>query len=115
MRYLAVLLFFVSSIAFAATVTWQLPTTNIDGSQLTDLAGIEVCWEEIGNPMSRSNCQNAAADATSITVDVDPSKMWYFAARAFNSAGNFSPWSYADFYPKGLKAAPSKPANVSVQ
>lgn len=75
-----------------ATISWIPPTSNMDGSVLTDLASYRILY-------------GRSADDLSLTVDVSNPGMsrfvvenltsgaWYFAVIAVNSAGVTSPLS----------------------
>ena len=69
----------------SASLSWTAPTTNNDGSQLTDLTGYHIYY-------------GASADLLTTQVDVDSSTTsyvvnslvagtWYFAVTAVNSVG----------------------------
>ena len=101
----------VSSVAFAADVSWVLPTVNIDGTPLTDLAGVRVCYEEIGNVLSLSQCQTSSSPTdTSMQIDIDPTKVYYFVAQAVDTAGNYSPFSNVAIFPQAFNPNPEAPA-----
>jgi hypothetical protein len=75
------------------TVSWTPPTTNVDGSPLTDLAGFEVFFnrspENIEVPGSGSPY---VANGVINRVVIGPllEGEWFFAVKAFNSAGQRS-------------------------
>jgi hypothetical protein len=73
----------------SATVNWTAPTTNDDGTPLTDLARFRVLYGT-----SRSNLSQSLTvdDPTrrSATVNSLGTGTWYFAVRAVNSAGGES-------------------------
>jgi hypothetical protein len=67
-----------------AVVSWTAPTTNVDGSDLLDLAGFHVVYGTRSDSLS----QIALVDditRTSYTVQSLTPGTWYFAVRAFNS------------------------------
>jgi hypothetical protein len=70
----------------SATLTWTPPTTNTDGSPLSNLAGYRVYWGT-----SQSNLSNSVAlsnpGLSSYVVDQLTPATWYFALTAVNSAG----------------------------
>jgi hypothetical protein len=70
----------------SAVVSWMPPTTNVDGTTLTDLTGFRIAY---GN--SSSNLDQSAtvsnAGLTSYTVSNLTSGQWYFAVFAVNSDG----------------------------
>jgi hypothetical protein len=72
-----------------ATVSWSPPTTNTDGSALTDLAGYRI---EYGREQGSLD-QSVAIDnpgTTTYTVNNLASGTWYFAVVAMNQAGGSS-------------------------
>jgi hypothetical protein len=67
-----------------AIVSWVAPTTNVDGSNLLDLAGFNVVYGTSSSLLS----QIALVDdvtRSSYTVQSLPPGLWYFAVRAFNT------------------------------
>lgn len=77
----------VSAVASgAATLSWQAPTQNEDGTALTDLAGYQVRYGQDADDLS----QVVSLDNPSLTryvVENLSSGTWYFAVSAVNSAG----------------------------
>jgi len=91
-------LFFLISIfgtseSFAANVTfsWTPPTTNSDGTPLTDLAGYRV----YSGVSSRNYTQNTdVGNVTSYTVtNLSGGTTYYFAVTAYDTSGNQSTFS----------------------
>ncbi len=73
-----------------ATLGWSAPTTNTNGSTLTDLAGYRVHY---GNG-SRSYTRTVdVGNVTTFRVDGLAAGSWYFAVTAYNSAGRESTYS----------------------
>jgi hypothetical protein len=69
-----------------ATVSWTPPTTNTDGSALTDLAGYRIEFgREQGSLDQSVNIDNPGL--TTFTVNNLPSGTWYFAVVATNATG----------------------------
>ena len=72
-------------------VSWKAPTTNADGSPLTDLAGFNVYYWQASwlNP--------AVVDAGNQTIytlgGLEVGKTYHFAVTAYDTAGNESVWS----------------------
>ena len=67
-----------------AIVSWIAPTTNVDGSDLLDLAGFNVAYGNSSNALT----QVALVDdntRSSYTVQSLSPAIWYFAVRAFNT------------------------------
>ena len=83
----------------AVTFTWQMPTTNEDGSPLTDLAGARIyCGQEAG-------VHSLLVDAGNVTTYTDTTLpegvTQYCVATAYDTSGNegaksnelfFTPW-----------------------
>lgn len=70
-----------------AFLTWTPPTTNTDGTALTNLAGYRVHWGESAQALSQS-AQVANAGATSHTVsNLTPGRAYFFGVRAYTSQG----------------------------
>ncbi len=70
----------------SASLSWAAPTTNTDGSALTDLAGYRVYYGTSADLLSR-DLEITSANATSTTVGSLSAGTWYFAVAAVNSAG----------------------------
>ena len=69
-----------------ATVNWTVPTTNTDGSALTDLAGYRVAYGRSAADLSQT-ADITTAGATSYTVNNLSTGEWFFAVYAINAAG----------------------------
>jgi hypothetical protein len=90
------LIFVVAGLAFfaqgafaqtcSATLTWQPPTENTDGTPLTDLAGFRVYWglavDDLSNSVTLEN-----ASLTSYIVDDLGAAQWFFAVTAHKAQG----------------------------
>ena len=83
----------VQAIAFgSATLTWMPPTTNTDGSPLTNLAGYRIHWGTTpGNYSSSVTVMNAGL--TSYVVESLTPNTYYFSVTAINSSGAESGFS----------------------
>jgi hypothetical protein len=76
----------------SATLSWTPPTSNMDGSPLTNLAGYRVYWgPAAGNYTSSVTLNNAGL--TSYVVGSLAPGTYYFVVSAFNTAGAESPMS----------------------
>jgi len=69
-----------------ATVSWTPPTTNTDGSTLTDLTGFRIAYGNASAALDQS-ISVTNAGLTSYTVNNLGSGQWFFAVFAVNSAG----------------------------
>jgi hypothetical protein len=76
----------------SATLTWQPPTLNTDGSALTDLTGFKVYWGSTQGTYTRSQ-QISNVAARSYTATGLATGTWYFVVSALNSQGVESPYS----------------------
>ena len=69
----------------SATVMWSKPTTNVDGTPLTNLAGYRVVYGQSADTMSQS-IVIANPDITSVVIEQLAPGTWYFAAKSFTTA-----------------------------
>ena len=76
----------------SATLSWTPPTTNTDGSPLTNLAGYKVYWGTSQGNYSNSVTLNNAGLSMYVVENLTPGT-WFFVATAFNSAGTESSFS----------------------
>jgi len=70
----------------SASISWTKPTTNSDGSALTDLASYKILFGKSTTSLTQTQTVNSAT-ATSATVPALAAGTWYFAVRAVNSKG----------------------------
>ena len=70
----------------SALVSWTAPTTNTDGSALTDLASYEIRYGRASTLLDQSAPVNNPG-LTSYTVENLSQGTWYFAVLAVNAAG----------------------------
>ena len=78
----------------SATLSWLPPTTNTDGTPLTNLAGFKVYWgTTLGNYSSSATIMNPGL--TRYVVENLTPNTYYFAVTAVNSAGVESVFSNA--------------------
>lgn len=66
-------------------LTWTAPTTNSDGSALTDLAGYRIQYGLTSTDLSTSAYQQTLATSWT-SPDLAPGT-WYFGVKAFNALG----------------------------
>jgi hypothetical protein len=69
-----------------ASVSWTPPTTNTDGSTLTDLAGYRIAYGRSADDLDQSVVVNNPG-LVSYTIDNLSVGRWYFAVYALNQAG----------------------------
>jgi hypothetical protein len=72
-----------------ATLSWTPPTSNTNGSTLSDLAGYRIYYGTSSSNLSRT-IQVANAGVTNYVVPDLSAGTWYFAVRAYSSAGGES-------------------------
>lgn len=70
----------------SASLSWAAPTSNTDGSALTDLAGYHVYYGTNADLLNQDLAVSNAS-ATSATVNSLATGTWYFAVAAVNSGG----------------------------
>jgi len=68
----------------SATLTWQPPTQNTDGSPLTDLAGYRVYWGQSPSSLNNSMPLNNAGITTYVVEELTPAT-WYFSVTALDA------------------------------
>lgn len=79
----------------SAMLEWSKPTTNTDGSPITNLAGFRILYGTSATALTQT-VQVATPSATTFTVANLNAGTWYFAVRAYNSAGGESVNSNVD-------------------
>jgi hypothetical protein len=72
-----------------ATINWAAPTTNNDGSALTNLAGFQIAYGTSASALTQT-VQVASPSTTSFTVSNLASGTWYFAVQAYTNTGAMS-------------------------
>lgn len=75
----------------SVTLNWTKPTTNVDGTALTDLAGYTVSYGDA--PGSYSTSLTLTAATTSVVVEGLTAGKWYFAIQSRNNSGVESDFS----------------------
>ena len=73
----------------SANVTWTPPTTNTDGSALTNLARFKVYYGTSSTSLTRSATVDDVTKRSATISSLSPGT-WYFAVRAINTAGSES-------------------------
>ena len=69
-----------------ATISWQPPTLNADGTPLTNLAGFWIRYGTSSNTLG-SAVQVANPGVTSAVIESLSAGTWYFAVTAYNTLG----------------------------
>jgi hypothetical protein len=70
----------------SATLSWIRPTTNTDGSPLTDLAGFKVYWGTASGLYQEQRIVNNPAATTWVVNNLTAGR-WYFAVSAVDLSG----------------------------
>ena len=70
----------------SASLSWTAPTTNIDGTEVTDLAGYHVYYGQNASSLQQTITINTPT-VTSLVVDGLSSGTYYFTVVAYNSMG----------------------------
>lgn len=70
----------------SATLSWNPPTQNTDGSPLTDLAGYKIYYGKSSTNLDKV-VTIASAGITRYVVDNLTSATWYFSMTSYNSTG----------------------------
>jgi hypothetical protein len=76
----------VVSTAGSATVSWRAPTSNEDGSPLLNLAGFRIVYGTSAAALSEA-VEIPSPLVTSAVIEGLPSGTWYFAVKAYTTAG----------------------------
>jgi hypothetical protein len=76
----------------SATLSWTAPTTNTDGSPLTNLAGYKIYWGPSAGNYPNSTTLNTAGVTSYVVTNLVPGT-WFFVATALNSSGAESSFS----------------------
>ncbi len=71
--------------AGSATLSWSPPTSNVDGTPLTDLAGYRIVYGQAAGALDKS-LTIASAAITSASIENLAPGTWYFAVKAYTSA-----------------------------
>ena len=73
-----------------ATLTWTAPTSNTDGTPLTDLAGFKIYYDTTQGGPYANLIDIPDPNATSHVVSPLSSGNWFFVATAYNAIGTES-------------------------
>lgn len=76
----------------SAILSWDAPTTNADGSTLTDLKGFRVYYGKATNDYTSMLEVNDAGAVSAVIENLEPAT-WFFVVVAVDEAGNLSAYS----------------------
>lgn len=101
----------IGTIAIGASITlsWDAPTTNEDGTQLTDLAGYKIYYSKISGIYDKLLVVDAGNVLTKTLVNFCDG-IYYFVATAYDTSGNES--KYSNEVSKTIKIAHAEPINL---
>jgi hypothetical protein len=71
------------------TLSWEAPTSNTDGTALTDLAGYRIYYGSSPSDLSQTVEISSVGMQTYVLDDL-PSGTWYFAVMALTRSGDES-------------------------
>jgi hypothetical protein len=76
----------------SATLSWQPPTQNVDGTKLTTLAGYQIYYGTVSGQYPYSVSIGSSAITSAVIENLAPAT-WYFAIKAVTSTGTQSDYS----------------------
>jgi Putative Ig domain len=76
----------------SATLSWNPPTDNVDGTTLTDLSGYRIYYGRSANQLTRTVVVNNPGLTRYVVENLAPAT-WHFAMTSVNDAGRESPRS----------------------
>ena len=82
----------MNSAGRTATLSWEAPTANTNGTPLTDLTGYRIYYGSSPEDLSQSVKIDTIGLQTYVIDDLEPGT-WYFAVRALAGDGTESPLS----------------------
>ena len=112
-KIIIILALLMATTAFAGTATlnWDIPTTNTDGTALTDLAGFKVYYGATTNIYT--SVVTVPSPTTNHYIMTLSTGTYYFAVTAYNTSG-----SESDFSNEIVKfvagTRPSPPSHLTV-
>jgi Fibronectin type III domain len=71
----------------SATLSWDAPTQNVDGSALTNLAGYRIFYGTSRNSLTQSITISSVGVLTYVISNLSSGSTYYFAIKAYNTAG----------------------------
>lgn len=101
---LCLLIFPCLVIAADVSLSWDAPTTNEDGTQLTDLSGYKVYYGNLSGEYSNTE---DVGNLTTYKVTNLGDGEWYFVVTAYDTSGNES--AYSNEVSETIDGTPSAP------
>ncbi|NOZ69431.1 MAG: hypothetical protein GXP46_09380, partial [Deferribacteres bacterium] len=89
------------------TLTWTPPTTNADGTPLTDLAGFKVYYGTASGNYSQVIDVNDPNQTQYQVTGLTNGQTYYFAVTAYDTSGNES--DYSNEYAKTIESSSAAP------
>jgi hypothetical protein len=93
-----------------AILSWTAPTTNADGTPLTDLGGYKAYW---GTASRNYQNNKDVGNVTTYKITGLGEGKWFFAVTAYDTSNNES--AYSNEATKEIKIPPSPPAGCKVE
>jgi len=81
-----------TSTASPVTLSWVPPTRNVDGTQLSNLAGYRIHYGQVSGQYDYSVCVGSPSITSARIENLAPAR-WYFAVTAVTSSGTQSDYS----------------------
>ena len=95
------------------TLMWETPTTNVDGSPLTDLSGYKVYWGAVsGTYTGVKDVGNVVTVNIAQTIAITPKGNYCFVVTAYDVALNESDYSNEICATFSKKASPPKTLGI---
>lgn len=96
------------------TLTWEAPTTNVDGSPITDLSGYKLYFSQVSGVYTDADSRDVG-NVTSINIQNTIGNLkgqWCFVCTAYDVAGNESDWSNEVCSQFVIKKSPPKTLGI---
>lgn len=117
-KLLVLLVLLITSFSYASSpqfLVWDAPTTNTDGSPLTDLGGYKVyCGDSSGNYTIVKDIGLPLENRYQLDQILTEEKTYYCVMTAYDAAGNESDYSNEVSFPFVINL-PNAPQNVRTE
>jgi chitodextrinase len=77
----------------SAKVSWRAPTTNVDGTPITALAGFRVLYGNSSGQYGQSLLVSSPSITSVVIEGLSPSTTWYFVVKSVATSGVESDYS----------------------